>query len=180
MLMAPKAQLQRSNHASSGVRPLREQDVPQILDLYSQVLAGPAKDDPGRRYESFRNLYFDSPSSDSEIQPLVYEESSGRITGFLGVLSQPVLFRGRPLRCATSAHFCVHPDSRGLAGARLLTTFLAGPQDVSISDESNSVSRRLFELVGGSTSLFSSMGWTLPLKPVQVALHLVTRRLSIP
>ena len=70
----------------------------------------------------------------------------------------------------------VHPASRStLAAVELVRAFLSGPQDVSLA-QGTSVSRRVFEAFGGSTSLLYSTGWTRVLRPSRYTLSFLTRR----
>lgn len=161
------------------IRALRPEDASQALELNDKLLGKPAVvTQPARRRERFLDLYFGSPLRDDGIQPLVYQEPDGRITGFIGALVQPARFRGQLLRCAVTAHFCVDSERRGLIGVKLLAKFLDGPQDISIADESNAASRRLWEAVGGDSLPLCSLEWTAPFRPVQFALNFAKERAS--
>src|SRR5581483_7581848 len=96
----------------------------------------------------------------SGITSLVFEENSGEITGFLGVVPRPMSFNGRPVRAAISSQFIVAPARRStLAAVKLLQAFVSGPQDLSIADEANDASRKLLGSLGGSTALLYSLYW---------------------
>jgi len=74
----------------------------------------------------------------------------------------------------------VDPDFRGMAGLRLLSAVFAGPQDITIGDESNAGSRKLWEALGGFTSHLYSMRWLYPLRPCQFALFLAAKKRILP
>lgn len=73
----------------------------------------------------------------------------GRILGFLGVMPRPMLFNGQLIKAAPSSQFIVAPESRSV-GVMLLRAFFEGPQDLSLTDEANSISRKLWEKIGGT------------------------------
>lgn len=111
---------------------------------------------------------------------LVYQERDGRIIGFLGVAARKMRMNGHPLRAAVSSHFMVDPATHAcLVAVRLVKAFLEGPQDVSIADEANDEARRLWEGLGGYTSLVHSLHWTRALRPARFALSFVRQRRSL-
>jgi hypothetical protein len=64
----------------------------------------------------------------------------------------------------------VDPDRRGIAAFRLLQTFLAGSQDLSLADFSTGASRVLWERLGGTTAVRYSLEWYRPLAPTRAGL----------
>jgi len=158
------------------VRPLVEDDLPQILDLHQRVFGGGA----GRGREASRShleqILYRHPWHDEALPSLVYQEGAGRIVGCLGVMPRPMVMKGRPLRAAISHNFMVEPECRNtLAGVHLLKTFFAGHQDLSIADGVN-LSWKLGEAFGAVISLLHSLRWTRPLRPGGYALSSLTRR----
>jgi hypothetical protein len=76
-----------------------------------------------------------------------------------------------------SSQFVVDPDSRvGFVALKLAKAFLDGPQDLSIADEANDVSRKIWEGLGGTTALLHSIYWTRPLRPCRYAVSLARSR----
>ena len=164
---------------SGGPRivPCTRDRMPEIVELL--------RDDPrpadavalaeSRRY--FEQVYFDSPWFDPEIAPLICEDRDGRIEGFLGVVARPMAFEGRPVRVAASSNFFVRSDERQhrnpLVAVRLLKTFFAGPQDLSLADGAGLVSKRIWERCGGSAMPLYSFDWFRPLRPVRGLLELL-------
>jgi hypothetical protein len=164
----------------SVVRPFLEEDIPQVADLHRRVF--PTVDcstrdwlDSYRRY--FREVFLNNPSADRSLSSLVCEEKGGRIVGFLGVVSRSMLMKEQPVQMAISSQFIVEPARRGLVGLKLLKRFLDGPQDLSMTDEANNALRSIWEGCGGSTALLYSMHWIRPLRPVQVAVALLRKRI---
>jgi hypothetical protein len=84
---------------------------------------------------------------------------------------------GRRFKAAISSQFVVAPNTHGgLVALRLAKAFLDGPQDLSLSDEANDTSRKIWEGLGGATALLHSLYWTRPLRPARLALSIVRRR----
>ncbi len=166
------------------VRAFTQNDIPQVAEMFERLLLG---DEPSNRALSpaalpdyFEQIFFRNPWHDPEIPSLVYQESDGKIIGFLGVVTRPMLLRDRPVRMALSFHFMVEPESRSsLAGVQLLKTFFAGPQDLSLTDGAGPIGRRVWEGVGGTTAWAHSLLWTRTLRPAQRMADLLGKRRAL-
>jgi hypothetical protein len=164
--------------ASTHVQPFTAGHVAEVAELHRRVFrvareSSAALVDEYERY--FSEVFLKPPAGAGRFASLVYCEGS-RITGFLGVTSRPMFWNGEPVQAAVSSQFVVDPGCRGPAGVQLLRTFFNGPQDISIADESNADSRRLWESLGGATSLVHSMSWICPLRPCRLALWAVRKK----
>ena len=172
------------------IRPFVRDDIPQVADLHRRVFGVGAK--PSQQPISpelsqsyadyFEDIFFRNPWYDEALPSLVHEESSGKVTGFLGIMPRRMSFNRRLITISLSSQFIVDPDSRsGLAGVQLLKTHLTGPSDLTLTDEANNISRRLWEGLGGDTALLFSIQWTRLLRPGRYAVSLVERaRLARP
>ena len=158
--------------AAQQVRAFEAADIPQVAALHRSIFR--AHEEPSAEMEQsyrcfFEDVYLHNPWYEDGICPLVCDEGRGRITGFLGVMPRPMRLKGRPIRAAVSSMFMVDPNHRfGLAAVQLMRAFLAGPQDLSLADESTGPSRKLWERLGGTTSLLRSMHWMRPLRPARL------------
>lgn len=156
------------------IRPAVPEDMPEIAALYSTVFRTTAPRDGLR--SALHEIFFGHPWVDDGLPSLVYEGNDRRIIGCLGVMPRPMAMDGRPVQAAVSHTFMVDPASRAtLAGMELIRAFLSGRQDVSLA-QSTSLSRRIFEAIGGETSLAHSMGWTRVLRPSRYVLSFLKRR----
>ncbi len=100
----------------------------------------------------------------------MYQNDVGRIIGFLGIHVRHLRFDGRPIRLACAGPLVTEPEARRrAAGGVLGHHFFAGPQELSISDGTNDVSRRLAEAGGAQTAYLGSINWTRPLRPASYA-----------
>jgi hypothetical protein len=166
----------------SNVRPFTRADFSQVATLHHQVM-GTASEEAISTVrmqdyaEYFESIYFQNPWYDEAFPSLVFQTSEGRITGFLGVRSHRMLFEGARIHVATSSQFVVAPDSRASgAGVQLQKTFLSGPQDLSLTDGGNNISRKLWEGLKGTTALLYSTHWKKILRPAQYALSQLQER----
>src|SRR5204863_2142356 len=96
--------------------------------------------------------------------PPVYKEERGGGGGFVGVVPRRMLFRGEPIRVAVTTQLMVAPRYGGQVGRRLMSRLLAGPQELSITDDANDAARRLWESLGGECSPIYGLRWTRPLR----------------
>jgi hypothetical protein len=166
-----------------SIRPFSKDDIPQIVDMFRRLLL---RNNGGGRQQSydllphyFEQIFFENPWYDEEITSLVYEDSSGKIVGFLGVTSRPMLMQHRPIRMAISLHYMVEPESRtSLAGVHLLKAFFAGPQDLSLTDTAGHLGRKVWEGVGGMTTYLYSQRWVRILQPSQFVVGMISKRAS--
>ena len=139
----------------SCIRSFKTEDIPQVADLHRRVFGvaeqtSPELLDAYRTY--FTEVLLNHPWRQEAANSLVYQEKTGRITGFLAVMPRRMIFNGRAIEARITSQFAVDPEYRGCVGLRLLSEVLAGPQDLTIADESNADSRILWEGLGGATS----------------------------
>jgi hypothetical protein len=163
----------------SHIRPFVAADVPQVADLHRLVFKTADRADSGLHSyrEYFTRVFLETPAHDDEIPSLVSEEKDGSIVGFIGVVPRRMTINGQHFRAAISSQFIVDPSSRaGFVAVGLAKAFLEGPQDLSISDEASDISKKIWEGLGGTTSLWHSMRWTRPLQPARFALSFLRDR----
>jgi hypothetical protein len=165
------------NKGAGGViRPLGENDVEDVARLHERIMPQAEYMSHDSLRENLSRVLLQNPWRDDTMPSLVYEENDGRVTGCLGVMPRPMTFKGQRFTAAVSHSYIVDPGSRsGLAALRLAKAFLAGPQDLSMA-EGNDMSRRVWEMAGGSVTLLYSLCWTRPVKPGRYALWYLRRR----
>ena len=115
----------------------------------------------------FADVLLNHPWFDPELSSLVLEQG-GEVVGFLGRMARPMLFAGRPVRCAVAMQLMVDPNRKqGFAAIELIRALQAGPQDLGFNDGANQNAVRLWERCGGQFSRLLSFEWTRRLRPVQ-------------
>lgn len=168
----------RAGRSGRVIRPFVAADVPGVGRLHRAVFREGAAV-PGRTSEGYerwlRDVFVDGPYPVDRLESLVCEDH-GEIVGFLGVVPVHMRLDGRPLRAACCTQFAVHPEHRGLAGVQLIRRHMAGPQDLSFSDESEEGALRLWEWAGASRIPLASLHFTRPLRPGALVLSLLRQR----
>lgn len=162
---------------TASVRPFVEADIPRVADIHRAAFR--LGEGPGlAAYRDYlTRVFLANAAGTSPISSLVYEQPDGRIAGFLGVVPRQVAINGRHYQAAISSQFIVDPASHvGLVALRLTKAYLEGPQDLSIADEANDVSRKIWEGLGGTTALLLSIYWTRPLRPARLAVSYLRAR----
>ena len=96
--------------------------------------------------------------------------------GFLGSHPRRMRFGDRALRMACSGQLVADPAGRPGVGALLLRKYMAGPQDLTITDGATDTVRSMWEALGGDTSALASLGWTRVLRPAGFARAMLARR----
>ena len=164
------------------VRRFEQRDIPLVVQLHRRVWRDAAMNglDLDAYHDYFMQVFVDNPALDAAMPSLVYEDEERRLVGFLGLVPRRMTIAGRPFHAVVSSQFIVDPDTRvGLVALKLAKEFLEGPQDLSIADEANDISRRIWEGLGGTTALLHSLYWTRPLRPGSYAVSLVRNRPSL-
>ncbi len=162
-----------------AVRPLSESDLHQVVALYWNHMRSREGAAPAQLLGVFRELYFSNPWFDSASPSFVYEDSGGKILGFLGVIARKMCLAGQPVRAAFGGNFIVHPQARsGLAAVRLLDAFMAGKHDLLLTDSANDITRHIAGRLGFETIPALNIHWARPLRPSHYAVYAVSKAMG--
>ncbi|HEY3219865.1 MAG TPA: hypothetical protein VGJ80_03970 [Gemmatimonadales bacterium] len=151
------------------IRAFRREDIPQVAALFETAFVT-GKTVPAGLDTYFERVFFESPLYDEALPSFVHLDANGSIVGFVGVQPRRLHWRGRPLRAAVATKLMASPAAGPLAAVRLMSRVFAGPQDLVLSDLSNDAGRRIWEGLGGVTSLLYSLQWQRPVRPVRHSL----------
>ncbi len=158
------------------IRPLVQDDLPQVASLYEQVARSGSTTAPPGLAAYFEDMLFGDPWADPEIPSLVYVVD-GTIKGFLGSSVRRFVLDGRPARMAVSGQLVTDPGVRSqAAGAFLVKEYLAGSQDFTVTDTASPDAQRLWEGLGGWTAHLHSVGWVRVFRPWRFGAELRARR----
>jgi hypothetical protein len=161
------------------IRPCTPDDIPAVAGLFQRTFRDPRVPAPASLQAYLRELYFAHPWRDPDLASKVFV-ADGTVGGFIGILPLRLTFRGTTLRAAVAGSLMVDkPQQNPLAGARLLRAYLGGPQDLSLSDSANAVSRGMWERLGGKTMPAESMEWVRPFRPAAAALALASEAVPL-
>src|SRR6266404_4239354 len=150
------------------VRECRTADVGDVARLWAQEFhkRPSVSDDTVKRY--FEEMFFSNPWQSGKTPSLVYEDVHGSIVGFLGVIPREMRFLGERIRVAVASQLMMDGSKpRGFAALELLRKFFSGPQDLSFSDGTNDLARKVWVATGGEIAMLHSSVWTRVLRPTQ-------------
>ncbi len=150
----------------SSIRPMERGDLDAVAGLYERVVrAGSTTAAPGLR-SWFERTLFGHPWTDPELPSLVALDRAGHVVGMICSHARRLRIDGKPARLAVSGQLVVAPEARRqAAGALLMRSYLAGPQDLTITDGATNVVRVMWERLGGETAPLQSVEWWCPLRP---------------
>lgn len=155
----------------SRIRALERGDLPGVCRLYEAVVRSGSHDPPPQLVEYFERTLLDYPWVDPAIPSLVYEDPGGGIVGFLGSHVRRLRVDGRRVRMACSGQLVVSPVARQRgAGALLMRRYLAGPQEITITDGATDLVRRMWTGLGGQPLAPASIGWTRVFRPAAMGI----------
>lgn len=158
---------------TASIRECRPGDLGVASVLFSRLLRSGENCNLATLESYLSTLFFEHPWRDPQLPSLVSVSARGAITGFLGVLPVRMTYRGRPVRTALASALMVDSAQRDpTAGARLLRTFLGGPQDLSVSEHSNALAAGMWLRLGGVAVPAYSMDWLRILRPLQAGIAL--------
>jgi hypothetical protein len=155
------------------VRPFTKGDIPQVVELNTRLFPGSATLTQCNQEFLFNEVCLRNPWYNSEITSLVYEETNGRISGFLGVVPRLMEFEGKSINVAISQHLMV--DKATLASLQLFKKLISGPQDLLIADMTADIARATIEKAGGTTIFQHSIYWNHPLRPFSFMLSFLKK-----
>jgi hypothetical protein len=145
---------------TGSMRPLERRDLPQVANLYELVVRSGSRNAPPGLAAYFEETLLEHPWVDPEIPSLVSEGDDGEIVGFIGSHVRRIAVDSRRARLACCGQLVTDPVVRNRAvGAFLLRAYLAGPQDLTITDTASGEVRRMWESMGGVTVHLASIGW---------------------
>jgi hypothetical protein len=150
----------------SQIRTLEREDLARVAALYERTMRSGNVTPPSGLVAYFERTLLHHPWADAEVPPLVFETGDNRIVGFIGSYARRVVIDGRPIRMGCAGHLITDPGQRHLGiGARLLRSYLAGPQDLTITDGATGVVHEMWIRLGGYALHPESLAWTRLFRP---------------
>ncbi|WP_137129818.1 hypothetical protein [Rhizobium sp. FY34] len=167
--------------AGATVRHFELDDIPAVARLFLKTFrkgrAASATPSPVLLAQ-LRQIYFETPWYDPQIRSWVFVDEAGEVHGFIGANVVPMEYEGRPLRVAYAGALTVEDSAlHPLAGARLLRSFLSGPQDISVTETANATAARMWQKQGIPLNTAYSLNWIRLLRPAAGAMSILERKL---
>ncbi len=152
----------------SEIRALTADDLPSVARLFQKTFRKSGTPAPALEAH-LAEIFLNHPWQDPDIVSRVYLGRNG-LTGFIGALPAQMEFEGRPVRAAIAGSLMVDaPASDPMAGARLVRSFANGPQDISITETANDLSRGLWDPLRALVVPAGSLDWLLPFRSAAFA-----------
>lgn len=167
-----------SQSAGQGsVRDLERDDISAVARLFQNTFRN-GQDVPGALVEYIREVFLDHPWHEEDLRSKVFVGEKGELKGFIGVFPSRLQLEGRPVRAAFAGSMMVQePERNPLAGARLLRAFLAGPQDISLTETANATALGMWQKLALPLDTAYSLNWLRVFRPVSAAVNAAERRL---
>ena len=150
----------------SIVRALREDDLPSVARLFQTILRKTHEPATPALEAYLGSLFLKGPDHDPEITSHVHLRDDGSVNGFIGNLPLSMSVGGRTVRGALCGSLMVENHAEDpFAGARLMRAFLAGPQDISLTETANDISTAMWRKLGGTVLPDHSLEWLRVIRP---------------
>ncbi len=151
----------------TGVRTALPEDLPGIISLYSRVYPKISQEVLKERAQYLQLLLFENPWRSLDFSSIVYEDKSGHIIGFLGVIPRPMIFHDQPVTMTVSNNYMVDPMSRNsMAGIGLAKAFFSTGQNFTICQPRKGPSQQVWKAFGARAPLAYGLSWVWPLRPL--------------
>ena len=170
--------------AAGEIRDLEREDLEAVAGLFQSSFRKPSRKNaaPSPSPELVRYLgeaFFDHPWTDPEIRSKVFVGPDAKVSGFIGVFPTRLELNGRMLRGAVAGSMTVaNPKENPLAGARLLRSYLSGPQDISVTETANETALGMWQKLGHPLDAGYSMNWLRILRPATAGAYMLERKLK--
>lgn len=161
---------QELGQPANRVRALAEADVPAVARLFQRMLRKTREPATPALEAYLAKLFLHGPDRDPEINSHVHLTGDDAVNGFVGVLPMPMMVGGRQVRGALCGTLMVenHADDP-FAGARLMRAYLAGPQDISLTETANDISTTMWRKLRGTVLPDHSLEWLRLIRPAGFA-----------
>lgn len=171
-----------SQSSTAVVRELRVEDLPAVASLFVRTFRrkSRAAAPSGDLIDHLKQIYFDNPWFDPDICSKVFVDDAGSVQGFIGVNVQRMVLADRPIRAAFAGSLVVADPARyPLAGARLLRSFLSGPQDLSVTETANATAMGMWQKLAIPVETDYSLNWFRVMRPASALVSILERRSSL-
>ena len=105
------------------IRACRREDLPAVAGLFTRVLLKQERPAGAELEGYFERLVFDGPESEPGLRSRVFVDARDQVRGYIGILPQKMLLRGKPILAAAAGSLMVdapkeHPTAGAPCGAR--------------------------------------------------------------
>ncbi len=168
---------------SARVRPLVEDDLDQVADLFLQRFRKTGRAPRARTEVAayMKTLYLDHPNRVGAADALVSLDGEGRIGAFVGATRTRFLFDGRPLNVGVSGALMASPEPRhALAAVQILRESRKLDFDFIVTDSANRASLAVCQALNYFPVSPDCLEWLCVFQPASLALQKLKDRVAAP
>jgi hypothetical protein len=171
----------RSRAAAMRVRPLQEDDLEPVADLFLQRFRK-SRRTPRARAEvaaRMKALYLDQPTRQGDPDALVAIDPAGGLAAFCGGMRARFSLDGRPVTgCITGTLMASPAPGHALSAVQILRESRKLDYDFIMTDSANRASLAMCQAIGYSVVSPDSLEWAAVFAPAGLALHKLRQRLE--
>lgn len=160
---------------ATTIRDFERCDIDGVAHLFQKTFRGKSQTSPSLN-TCLEQTFFQHPWDQPGIRSKVAVDEGGRLAGFIGVSPARLELEDREVLAAFAGSMMVEdPKANPLVGARLLRAFLAGPQDISLTETANATALGMWQKLGHPLEPGYSFSWMKILRPASTGVQLAER-----
>ena len=173
----------RTRPLNARVRPLVEDDLDQVADLFLQRFRKSGRTPRARAEiaECMKTLYLEHPNRVGDADALVSLDAEGRVGAFCGGTRTGFVLDGKPLSgCVTGALMASPEPRHALAAVQILRESRRLDYDFIVTDSANRASLAMCQALAYFPVSPDSLEWMCVFEPAALALQKLKDRASVP
>jgi hypothetical protein len=171
------AERARVHRGTGGIASFGSEHLPAVAALFQNTFRPDGTTHPASLEGYLRELFLEDSWAEPDLSSRVYIGTDGAVIGFIGALPTRMAISGEPVRALTASTLMVaNPGENPTVGARLLRSFLSGPQDLSLADTASPLVRAMWRRLGGMAADAFGQDWWVVLQPASFAAAILDRK----
>jgi hypothetical protein len=165
------------HRGTGGIASFGSEHLPAVAALFQNTFRPDGTTHPASLEGYLRELFLEDSWAEPDLSSRVYIGTDGAVIGFIGALPTRMAISGEPVRALTASTLMVaNPGENPTVGARLLRSFLCGPQDLSLADTASPLVRAMWRRLGGMAADAFGQDWWVVLQPASFAAAILDRK----
>ena len=164
--MAPADEMRSDTDSLGGIRRLKSSDLPELCEIFSRTFPAGRRVDQNELADAFQQVYLTSPLDVVRPASLVDVGPTGRIDGFMGIVTLSARLDDSPLRVGVLGNFMAADNAdRTHTAMRLVRATVAHDLDLIVSDTANHTSTSIARCLKFEYLSSHSIEWIKILRP---------------
>lgn len=178
---APPQARAETARAAGAIVAFAPAHLPGVAGLFQRSFRDARQATPAGLAAYLEALFLDDRMAEPDLASRVCIAADGAVAGFIGALPLRMTLAGAPVRALTASTLMVdRPAENPTIGARLVRAFLAGPQDLSLTDTASPLVRAMWLRLGGAAVDSASLDWWRVLRPAGFAAQRLDGKRRLP